>query len=48
MKQTIERLKKYIKYDMIYQAYKQGYEPSHNDGSGDFEWFCIEHCGGKL
>lgn len=45
MKKTIKRLEEYVNSDMIYQEYKKGYRPSHNDGSGDFEWFCIEHCG---
>lgn len=45
MKKSIKRLQEYIDNDSIYQESKKGYEPSHNDGSGDFERFCIEHCG---
>lgn len=45
MIKSIKRLKEYVDNDFIYQESKKGYEPSHNDGSGDFERFCIEHCG---
>ena len=41
---TVERLKEYVAVDKIYQDYKKGKEPAHNDGNTDFEWFCIEHC----
>ena len=44
MIKSIKRLKEYVDNDSIYQESKKGYEPSHNDGSGDFERFCIEHC----
>ena len=39
-----KRLQQYVDEDEIYQGYKNGEEPSHNDGNTDFEWFCIEHC----
>ena len=41
---AIERLKEYVSVDEIYQSYKNGKEPAHNDGNTDFELFCIEHC----
>jgi len=41
---AIDNLKEYINEDLIYQDYKKGIEPSHNDGNTDFEWFCINHC----
>lgn len=41
---AIDNLKEYIEIDEIYQDYKKGIEPSHNDGNTDFEWFCINHC----
>ena len=44
MRKSIKRLEEYVENDFIYQEHKKGYEPFHNDGSGDFEWFCIEHC----
>lgn len=44
MSNAIKNLREYIDNDEIYQKYKKGIEPSHNDGSGDFEWFCINHC----
>lgn len=40
----IKNLHDYIVNDKIYQDYKNGIEPSHNDGNADFEWFCIDHC----
>lgn len=39
-----ERLKEYLETDQIYQDYKKGKEPAHNDGCSDFDWFCIKHC----
>lgn len=44
MKKSINNLKEYIEQDEIYQDYKKGIEPYHNDGNTDFEWFCIGHC----
>lgn len=44
IKMRIKRLNEYIRIDKVYQDYKRGVEPSHNDGCADFEWFCIEHC----
>lgn len=44
IKMRIKRLNEYIRTDKVYQDYKRGVEPSHNDGCADFEWFCIEHC----
>lgn len=41
---AIKNLRRYIETDEIYQNYKKGKEPAHNDGSTDFEWFCINHC----
>lgn len=40
----IKNLHEYIVNDKIYQDYKNGIEPSHNDGNTDFEYFCIGHC----
>ena len=40
----IAKLKEYVKEDEIYQNYKNGIEPSCNDGNTDFEYFCIDHC----
>lgn len=40
----IKNLYEYIVNDKIYQDYKNGIEPSHNDGNADFEYFCIGHC----
>lgn len=44
IKMRIKRLNEYIRTDKVYQDYKRGVEPSHNDVCADFEWFCIEHC----
>lgn len=40
----VKNLHEYIVNDKIYQDYKNGIEPSHNDGNTDFEYFCIGHC----
>lgn len=40
----IKNLHEYIVNDKIYQDYKNGIKPSHNDGNTDFEYFCIGHC----
>ena len=40
----IKNLHEYIVNDEIYQDYKNGIKPSHNDGNTDFDYFCIGHC----